>query len=77
MTVTGSPPVLAEFRIALLAAEQRGQGVVLALGMAAGVTVDDLLGGLARDHRALVGRVAHTGGGELGQQGVDHRAQFR
>ena len=48
---------------------------MLALGVAAMIGVDAGLAGFTGDQGGLVGGVAASGGGELGEQGVDLGAQ--
>ena len=75
-TATGRPLWWPECGVAELAADQGVEGVVLALGGGAGVGAGGFVGGLAVDTRCLVVGVAHAGGGEFGQPGVDVGAQF-
>ena len=57
--------VLAEFRVAEEVAAQGGQGVVLALGVAAGVAVDDVLGGIIGAGGGLIGGLPMPGAASL------------
>ena len=69
--------MLSQFRVPELAADQGGQSVMLALGVPAGVPFGRFIGGLTVGDRYRVLGVAHAGGGELSEPGIEHRPQFR
>ncbi len=65
----------------LSAGQQRAQAgqqpVVVSLAFRAGVALGGIVGCRSVDHRALVVRVAHARGGQLGQHRIQRRAGFR
>lgn len=57
-------------------AQAGAEGVMVALRIAASVTVGRVWHGFTIDHRALIARVAHAGGGEFGEHRIEVGAGF-
>ena len=76
MIEAGESVVLAEFSGGQHRAQGGVEAVVVALGRAAPVVVDGVLGGRPVGAGGVVGGVAHAGGGQFGQRRFQGGAGF-